>query len=432
MMKNYFLMAVSAMMAFSASAAWDGTAQEWINGDGTKESPYLIETEQHLAYFQQQVTEGETFAGKYIRLETDLNMSADAGMKMAPIGFFDEYVNADDPEGSLIDESKYFLGTFDGNFKVIDNLHIEYIAVGFEDVGGTGLFACLDDGSMVKNVILGSKSIVTGGELTGGLVGQLNGGTVQCCANLATVNSGASFGTGGIAAVASEGKIDRCYNGGVINGNSDVGGIVGTAMYGIEITHCYNKGKINAPNGWYVGGIVGSAYDSGTRIVNCYNIGEVIAAEGFISKPQPIVGDAENRVLVQNCYFLDNGIFEEASGVIKKSEEELKSETMITLLNAGEATESWQADSRSLNNGYPVLAWQNDPSAGITLRQWDTLNVGTMGTTIYIDNTLSNAPVRVYNMNGALVYQGTDNQVTLTQRGIYVVVVDGKVAKVRL
>ena len=62
MMKNYFLLAASALTIFSASAAWDGTAQEWINGDGTASNPYLIETEQHLAYFQEQVTGGRSFA----------------------------------------------------------------------------------------------------------------------------------------------------------------------------------------------------------------------------------------------------------------------------------------------------------------------------------------------------------------------------------
>ncbi|MBQ6938707.1 MAG: T9SS C-terminal target domain-containing protein, partial [Muribaculaceae bacterium] len=124
-MKNYFLLAASAMTLFTAQAAWDGTAQAWTKGDGTATSPYLIETEQHFAYFQQQVTAGTTYEGEYFFLVNDLDMSADAGMKILPVGFFDEYVNSDDPQGSLIDESKYFLGTFDGNFKTIDNIHIE-------------------------------------------------------------------------------------------------------------------------------------------------------------------------------------------------------------------------------------------------------------------------------------------------------------------
>ena len=432
MMKNYFLLAASALTIFSASAAWDGTAQEWINGDGTASNPYLIETEQHLAYFQEQVTGGRSFAGEYVRLANDLDMSADAGMKILPIGFFDEYVNVDDPQGGLIDESKYFLGTFDGNFKTIDNIHIEYVATDFEAVGGTGLFACLDDGALVKNVILGSRSIVTGGELTAGLVGQMNGGTLQNSASLATIDSQSTFGTGGVVAVASTGKISGCYFGGSLTGNSDVGGIVGTAMYGVEIENCYNRGVVSAPNGMFVGGIVGSAYDSGTRIVNCYNIGEVISAETFISSPQPIAGDAEYKVLVQNCYFLDNGSFSEASGVVKKSADEMKSEAMVTLLNAGDASAPWQADTKLLNDGYPVFAWQNDPMAAVQVAHKATLKVGVMNGTLYIYGMQAGEYVRVYSILGQLVYEGQSSTIAMSQSGVYVVEVNGRMTKVRI
>ncbi|MBO7317477.1 MAG: T9SS type A sorting domain-containing protein, partial [Bacteroidales bacterium] len=412
----------------------DGTAQEWTKGNGTKESPYLIENEQHLAYFQQQVTDGNSFKGEYIFLANDLDMSADAGMKILPIGFFDEYVNPDDPQsGTLIDESKYFLGTFDGNFKTIDNIHIEYVASDFEAVGGTGLFACLNDGSLVKNVIIGARSIVTGGELTAGLVGQMNGGTLQCCASLATINSASTFGTGGVVAVASNGaKVDRCYFAGSLAGNSDVGGIAGTAQYGAEITNCYNSGVVSAPNGMFVGGIVGSAYDNGTRIANCYNVGEVISAESFISKPQPIVGDPEYKVLIQNCYFLDNGTFTEESGVVKKTAEEMKSDAMIALLNAGDTAEPWQVDKNMYNNGYPVFTWQNEPYAGVAYAQKSALKVGVLSGTLYVYGVEQGATVRVYNILGQVVYQGNTSVVSNLQSGVYIVEVDGHTAKVRL
>ena len=434
MMKNYFLLAAATFSLFTASAAWDGTAQEWTKGNGTKESPYLIENEQQFAYFQQQVTAGNSYKGEYVFLTNDLDMSADAGMKILPIGFFDEYVNPDDPQsGGLIDESKYFLGTFDGNFKIIDNIHIEYIATDFQAVGGTGLFACLSDGALVKNVILGSNSIVTGGELTAGIVGQMNGGTLQCCASLATINSASTFGTGGVVAVASSGaKIDCCYFAGTLTGNSDVGGIVGTIQYGATITNCYNTGVVSAPNGMFVGGIVGSAYDSGTRIANCYNVGEVIAAESFMSKPQPIVGDPEYKVLIQNCYFLDNGTFTEASGVIKKTEEELKSDAIVTLLNAGDATEPWKVDKNMYNNGYPIFTWQNESYAGVPFVQKSDLKVGVENGTLYVYGVEHGATMRVYNVLGQVIYQGNTWVVNNLRSGVYIVEVGGCTAKVRL
>lgn len=427
MVKIYTSLSVCMLTMFSASAAWDGTAQEWSNGDGSQENPYLIETEQHLAYFQQQVTDGETYAGKFFRLENDLDMSADAGYKILPIGFFDEYVDTTDPEGGLIDDSKYFLGCFDGNYKVIDNIHIEYVVSDDSAVGGTGLFACLDDGSVVKNLGLGSNAIITGGELTGSLVGQMNGGTLQNCYSFATVNSSSTFGTGGLVAVSSGAKIEQCFFGGSLKGNSDMGGIVGTAMYQSQITNCYNKGIINTPNGWFVGGICGSAYDEGTRFENCYNIGSVTAPETFISKPEAIVGDAEaGKVLIQNCYFLNDDVLKETSGVTVKSEEEMKDPAMIALLNAGQ-NDIWATDDMEQNNGFPVLAWQNKKTDGISPIMTMQPTIGVRGNTIIVSDTQS---VAVYDLSGKLIFKGVTNNINLNNSGVYIVRIGNHTTKV--
>ena len=135
---------------------------------------------------------------------------------------------------------------------------------------------------------------------------------------------------------------------------------------------------------------------------------------------------------MQNCYFLDNGKFEEKSGVVKKSEADLKSEAMLTLLNAGGETENWQADTKNLNNGFPVLAWQNDPSAGVAYREVGNVEFGVMNGTLYILNANQGEVVRVYSILGTLVYEGCDTAIEVAQRGVYVVTVGNKVAKVRI
>ena len=429
MKKFYSTIFAVAFGAISSLAAWDGTSQQWTKGEGTEQSPYLIETEQHLAYLQEQVTAGESYNGVFFRLENDLDMSADAGFKILPIGFFDEYVNTEATDGSLIDESKYFLGTFDGNYKVIDNIHVEYVITDNSAVGGTGLFACLSYNSVVKNLGLGSRSIISGGELTGSLVGQMNGGLLQNCYSLATINSASTFGTGGLVAVTSNAaKIDKCYFGGQLSGNSDVGGIVGTAQHITQITNCYNKGGISAPNGYFVGGIVGSAYDSGTRIENCYNIGTIDAYKGFMSKPEAIVGDAEaGKVIVQNCYFLSDGTLQEATGVVEKTEEEMTNEAMITLLNVG--TTAWEMDKNSQNGGFPVLNWQNEEHSGIAANIIENGKFRVEGNHIYLNNNL-NEPVRVFVITGTLIYQGTSNHVELPDNGVYILRIGNYAAKV--
>lgn len=54
----------------------------------------------------------------------------------------------------MIDESKYFLGVFDGNGKTVDNVHIYFIDAQ-NSVGGTGLFACISKNAVVKNLTIG-------------------------------------------------------------------------------------------------------------------------------------------------------------------------------------------------------------------------------------------------------------------------------------
>ena len=88
-----------------------------------------------MAYLSEQVRAGEAYEGVYFRLAGDLDMGADAGQKFTPIGFFDEYSDPEDP-GVMIDDSKYFLGVFDGGGNTIDNVHV-YFVDNVNEVGGT-------------------------------------------------------------------------------------------------------------------------------------------------------------------------------------------------------------------------------------------------------------------------------------------------------
>ena len=429
-MKNYLSLLLFSSVAIAANAAWDGTAQSWTQGDGSAASPYLIESEQQLAFLQSQVTSGVTYEDCYFRLVADLDMSADAGMKMLPIGYFDEYISEANPDAGLVDESKYFLGVFDGNFKTIDNLCVSFIG-DESSVGGTGLFACINTGAVVKNLGLGSLSTVEGGELTGSLIGVMKGGELTCCYSEATVNSGASFGSGGLVGCADGGAIDRCYFGGTLNGNSDTGGMVGTAQYSVVVSNCYNRGNIVAPNGWYVGGICGSAYDNAS-FINCYNIGTVSGYAGFVASPQPIVGDADIAVTVNNCYFLEDAALSPSNGVMQKNETEMKSEEMVALLNGSQSSAPWETDVRNLNDGYPVLAWQNGNTAVPDVKSADAFRIIVRDRVIDICGLDIRTEVSIYNMQGSLVYSGYDKTVTVAARGIYIVKVGDTVSKVKL
>ena len=94
-----------SMSVFSASAAaWDGTtASESLKGEGTADSPYLVESAEDLKYIQVQVDAGTTFEGKYFKQTADIDLN---NKEWAPIG-----------ERT----AKPFIGLYDGNgFKIVN------------------------------------------------------------------------------------------------------------------------------------------------------------------------------------------------------------------------------------------------------------------------------------------------------------------------
>ena len=85
---------------------WDGTtAKEFEDGDGTKDSPFVIKTSSQFAYMAKCVNEGK-YNDSYFVLEKDLDLK---GIKWTPIG------NRDNP----------FSGYFDGKEHTVSGLFVD-------------------------------------------------------------------------------------------------------------------------------------------------------------------------------------------------------------------------------------------------------------------------------------------------------------------
>ena len=225
-MKKTFLLMLGFIMAASMYAqVWDGTATSWTSGSGSQADPYLIETPQHLAYLSEQVRAGETYEGKYFKLASDLDMGGDKDLKFSPIGFFDEYVDPED-QSKIIDDSKYFLGVFDGNYKTIDNVYIYYVDE-VNSVGGTGLFACISGNAVIKNLSIGNRSKIEGLDSSGLFVGTMKGGTISNCVNNAELSLESGWYHGGIVGLMNGGVISGCVNRAKITSLTGVAGIAG-------------------------------------------------------------------------------------------------------------------------------------------------------------------------------------------------------------
>lgn len=135
----------------------------------------------------------------------------------------------------------------------------------------------------------------------GGIAGEVRKGTLKKCINNG-ITTGKNRGTGGIIGDAgyydSSKKqygavvIENCINNGIIYGQGTtaycVGGISGRILYGSIVKKCKNIANItgegkNADKWGLVGGIVGSANNTGNNLIeNCENNGEITATYYFV------------------------------------------------------------------------------------------------------------------------------------------------------
>ena len=138
-----------------ANNPWDGKTETPYSGSGTEADPYLIANADQFAYFRTQVDNGNSFEGKFVKLNNNIYLS---NKNFDPIGW--GYVNkAHNRNG---DAGKVFMGTFDGNGKTIFDLYqsgwdLEEESNGTTDYTytncGFGLFAAAS-GATFKNLTI--------------------------------------------------------------------------------------------------------------------------------------------------------------------------------------------------------------------------------------------------------------------------------------
>ena len=147
------LSAMMITMIPTASAAWDGSSvSASLVGSGTELDPYLVSSENDLAFIAHQVnTSVTTFSGEFFKLTTDLDLG---GHLWTPIG-----------------ENKstgFFSGTFDGDGHTVYGLNVFTKPEDKNSLYG-GLFGRVDSG-VVKNVTVEGATVVSykyGGAVVG-------------------------------------------------------------------------------------------------------------------------------------------------------------------------------------------------------------------------------------------------------------------------
>lgn len=391
-----------------------------LEGSGTDTDPYTINSIEDLVFFAYDVTNGNNYEKKTVKLVTSLDFNSSKSYVEPFRSDYGKYGYDGELKTMLTsgegfksigitttdDRARNFSGTFDGNNNFINNLYIN-----ITNLSGTekrGLFA--NNYGIISNIQLSNVNMTINvpenqnKQQLGGICGQ-NNGTIDSCsvsgkislncssgivagitpyegsnssitrsvnkADITIIGNTSNSGAGGICASLG-GIINNCYNEGFIYGKTAEQGSIfigGIAGYGSgQIKNCYNIGDLNAysQNVLFIGGIIGNVYDSSYEVSSCYSIGEV---EG-----EGITEIAKGKVIGRNwgSGSVFSIFYNETAGIqgigkanipenLGKDSEMKKTNDFMKdegFLELLNINENTWKIEKNKNKGYPILNWQ--------------------------------------------------------------------------
>jgi len=228
------------------------------------------------------------------------------------------------------DVTNKFTGTLDGNYHTINELYInrtstEYIGLfgytegaalsNFGIVGGTlagmnfvGALIGQDINSTISRCYSTTNfSIGDGwnwGFYVGGLIGDMNGGTLD--ESYTTGNVSNAGWAGGLVGIQHGGAVSNCYSTGNVFGARDMAGGISSSLWNLgTISNCYSTGNVGV-NYYVVGGIAGQIFELATTIDNCFTTGD-ISGDGRDVEGGILASDSGTGSTVTNSYYTWTG-----------------------------------------------------------------------------------------------------------------------------
>ena len=288
-----------------------------FEGNGTKNDPYLIQSDEDWITFGEHGADKYKFSGEYVKLAANVNVSKSIfkGINYAFRGTLD---GAGNKVVANIDSTSARTGVFSylGGSGVIKNLTVEGSIKGGLRTGGLVALCYGVVDNCVNNAAVTSDSVAyvqedvldvdgnptydeSGNKITqnsseydyekGGILGGLIGYLCEDAKVLNSTNNGNVTGVvrvGGVVGFAAKGDeetetvVSNCENNGTIKGENSVGGVIGVANATKSINGNKNTGTvigIKAKSGLGIGGIVGNSVANAGAIIitNCENSGTV-------------------------------------------------------------------------------------------------------------------------------------------------------------
>lgn len=274
-------------------------------GDGSKETPYLIESSAQLTEISTSVNSGNSFSGKYFKLSCDINMQSNS---FTPIGYNTTYAFSGNLDGDAHTISKFVFTNdasqiYYGLFGYVKNAQIDNLIISLTGTvsimpnanANVGTLCGFVESSTITNCkVIGQANISADsyGTLTmGGMFGTIDSSTISKCTikdiNLNSYNemSGKSNFLGGLAGIiqnkstikmcSADNKVTLTCKSTKADQKLYLGGIVGTidgTVGTCTLSRSFSMAKLNIDASVIstncVGGIAGNSVN--TNIADCY------------------------------------------------------------------------------------------------------------------------------------------------------------------
>ena len=386
-------------------------------GDGSESNPYLISSAADMHELSDRVAgnvyKTNDFSGKFLKVTANINLEGNEENQFTAIGNEStKFKGTFDGDGYTISGlyiNNTSFGGSDALFGYIFGATIKNLTVSGEVTGSgkVGGVVCYSFDSTVTGCTNKANVTSPGGYYAiGGVVGHSRRSTVESCSNRGSVTSqGTSSFVGGIVGVSAlYTQVRECHNEATVTGkdSSDIGGIVGQSQLNSGVRECYNIATVTGEDSSNIGGIVGS--NTTSSVFCCYNSGAEVSGTGTEAKIGGVVGKNDDRTstIVENCYnraavngatskylggvvgsrsasskvancywasdatikgdaeYGIGGAEESNVGAESRTCDDMKNSEFVISLNenAGGITNPWKADGSNVNDGYPILSWQ--------------------------------------------------------------------------
>lgn len=331
-------------------------------GSGTPEDPYLIMSSDQLNIIRQNLS-------AHYRIHTDLDLSAtliwNGGRGWLPLGSPAEpFTGSIDGDGKIIhglsimaplSSNIGFIGLAQN--ATISDLKLTGVSIVAEDYSGALA------GVLNYCTTIGAEVEVehTGAGFVGGLVGLMTGGTLESSSAKASLLA-RNYHIGGLLGYMQDNaQVSLCSTTGSVKGYTLVGGIVGDLNHG-TVSDSYSHAAVQATQ--LLGGIAGRlGWGNAGHILNCYATGAITINPGGYD-----AGGVAGQLYygsISGSYWDINttGISTSpgGTGATGLTTQQMTWPASQSYFSGWDFTDTWRHDNIGQNSGYPYLAWQGLP-----------------------------------------------------------------------